>query len=294
MGVFDAQIKTYATSFGLSRRDEARVRAHYPLFRLAYEAEYAKGPRRAIARQLCALGSERAVTHRVQSPRGPFPLTIRFTPADLASFREVFFGRPYDVVLPRASTLVDIGANTGMATCFFATQYALTRVIAVEANAGLGRILRANTDPLPCEVDIDVVAVSDASGFIDFGVHSNHRHSGIAIDATSPVRVRSETLRSLLDRHDLVTVDILKVDVEGAEHRIFAHDPGVLSRVRCLLMETHLERAARDELVELVRSEGFTVRVSRGDEVDTVTAVRGDEWRPDALAGAGSTGSTGG
>jgi FkbM family methyltransferase len=274
VSAFATQIEIYVDSFGVSRTDAARLMAHYPLFRLAHEAAYSSGARRRIARLLARPSYGRTFSHQVQSPRGRFPLTIRFSPDDLASFREIFWGRAYEAAITEASTLVDIGANTGMATCFFSTQYELTRILAVEANEALASTLRANTRSVPSDVEIEMIAISDVDGVTEFAVHENHRHSGIGIEGKSVRRVPTRTLRTLLDEHGLLDVDILKLDVEGAEHRILRQDPGILSRVRCLVMETHLGRAARDQLAQLVQAQGFDVRVDRGAEVDAVTAVR--------------------
>lgn len=274
MSAFSTQIKTYVDSFGLSRRDAALLTAHYPLFRLAHEAEYATGWRRSVTRGLARLTQEWTLSHQIPGPRGSVTVTIRFASSDLASFREVFWGLAYPAMLSEASTFVDIGANTGMAACFFCTQYDLDRILVVEANPFLTKTLRANMNGLPAKVSIEMVAVADADGVMDFTVHYNHRHSGFGIEDGIVRQVTTRTLRTLLDEQALTEVDILKMDVEGAEHRVLAHDPAILSRVRCLLMETHQGRAERDQLAQLVEAQGFSVNVDRGAEVDSLTAVR--------------------
>jgi FkbM family methyltransferase len=279
VSAFGTQIRTYVHAFGLSRRDAVRLAACYPLFKVAHEAEYASGSRRRISRAVARMSYGFTLRHEICGPGGPVRLGIKFSPSDLASFREVFWGRAYPAVLASASTFVDIGANTGMATCFFCTQYDLRRVLAVEGSPAMAEVLNANTAELPATIEIAMVAVSDMDGVADFTVNENHRHSGFGIDGSATHRVPTRTLRSLLDDHAFTEVDILKMDVEGAEHRILLCDPTILTRVRCLLMETHNGRAQRDDLVRLVEAQGFSVDVERGNEVDTVVALRRDVSR---------------
>jgi len=201
-------------------------------------------------------------------------ICLTFIPNDIASFMEVFYERCYEVDLTTATTYVDAGANIGMAACYFATQHPLKKMLLIEANPDLMKTLSNTVAGIPHPIDIEHAALSAQDGTISFTISDNHRMSGIAYEDGRRVTVPSQTFRSVLDRHGLTEVDILKMDIEGAEHDVLASDPEVLRRVRCLVGELHYSRAARDATAKLIADQGFDMKLDRADEVDTLVAVR--------------------
>src|SRR5260370_34130359 len=76
--------------------------------------------------------------------------------------------------------------------------------------------------------------------------------------------VRSRRLDSLLDEAGLDTVDLLKMDVEGAEHMVLAGmDDGLKRfRYRCILLELHPlhpgeTRPSLREITSLLLAKGY-------------------------------------
>lgn len=271
-------LRAYGDAFALSRRDRALLLAHYPMFRLAHEADYGSGRLRRLAQQLLSLVPW-TFTHTAHGAGGSVRVRLRLRPSDLASFREIFVGGAYQTQYIRDGirTYVDLGANTGMAACFFATQYSIDRMLLVEANPALVDVL----DPVVRGLrgaELENVAVAGRSGSIWFHVDVNHRQSGIGVTSGSgrQVRVPAKTLREILDDRGLPSVDLLKVDIENAEHEVVRADPEVLKRVGTILMEMHGSSAEREETARVIESCGFSVSRVRGEEVDTLVAWRAD------------------
>ncbi len=169
-------------------------------------------------------------------------LTLRPGAGDLFILYEIFLhevyatphwaGRENDV-----QTIVDCGSNIGLASLYFADRYPRARVYAIEPHPDNFRLLcrnvAAETRILP--VHACIAAQRDAERFITldklaYDNRTNARGDGVAV----PV----ETIGSLCERFDIRTIDLLKVDIEGAEEELFAQ-PSFLPRVRQILVELH-------------------------------------------------------
>ena len=81
---------------------------------------------------------------------------------------------------------------------------------------------------------------------------------GAGQDVKEFVRVPAVTLRQLLDDHELDRVDLLKMDIEGAEFEIMS-DPEIIGRFRYMFIEIHGDIEKRDRFIGYVRSAGFEI-----------------------------------
>jgi FkbM family methyltransferase len=194
------------------------------------------------------LGSRRwrrPITVRLNGPDGPVPFTI----PDYAAFRvlgEVFVSAEYAVELaepPR--TVLDLGANIGASALFFRRRYPAARIVAVEASPTLAKILRDNTRQL--RVDVRHCAVAASDGAVNF-YESRESWSGSTTRGDgAPTTVPAVRLDDLLHH----PVDLLKIDVEGAEFDVLPASRR-LHRVNTIIGEIHAPPGSRP-VAELLR-----------------------------------------
>ena len=194
---------------------------------------------------------------------------IPFERHDLSSFMEVFVTAVYrpPFEMSEVGTIVDLGGNTGMASLYFLTKYhAVRKVLVVEANPSLIGTIEFNLRDFDGIVTIKNVCIAGRLGDeIRFAVSSNHRHSRVSVEADQVgqdvkelIPVSSVTLRQLLDDNELDRVDLLKMDIEGAEFEILS-DPDILKRIRYMFIEVHGNIEKRDRFIGFVRSAGFEI-----------------------------------
>jgi FkbM family methyltransferase len=122
-------------------------------------------------------------------------------------------------------TFVDIGANVGAYSLFVGRLCAgQGRIVAVEPDPVVFERLRCNVEMNGLSIIAPVkAAVSDVSGEVKLFLDGRNRGQNSLVGAGgTAVRVASITLRELLDAHGIDRPDCLKIDIEGAEERVFA------------------------------------------------------------------------
>ena len=156
-------------------------------------------------------------------------------------------------------TVVDIGANLG-AFSLFAARSGARQVYAYEPNAAAFRCLDENVrmNALQEVVHPRRLAVGREPGALVRFPVAPSAYNRAADDGASGDfdTVETTSLPRILDEAG-GSIDLLKLDCEGAEYEILLHANSCLERVREIRMEYHLGRAR--ELVEHLRRSGFEI-----------------------------------
>lgn len=182
-------------------------------------------------------------------PEYDYEVTLRFGSSDIAAFQQIYVDREYaSNNLPlRASVIVDLGANIGLATVYFGLLYPEARILAVEPEAENFALLQLNASHLGARVSCENAAVWKEDGTINLhteDAEGNHLGAwGIRVSDghdRAAGTTRCYRLDTLLNHAGIVAVDILKVDVEGAEIELFGDGPKPwLDNVELIIVETH-------------------------------------------------------
>lgn len=160
---------------------------------------------------------------------------VRPGTSDMLVLREVFVANEYRIPSKMTGVVIDVGSNIGALSIRAAAAGAT--VFAYEAEAENARVANQNIllHGVQERVNVDNVAV-----WRDFdGVYLTPAQGNTGTnDAEGDVFVPSITLASILAGHS--EVELLKMDVEGAEIPIFgALDPVSLQGVKRIAMEYH-------------------------------------------------------
>lgn len=199
-------------------------------------------------------------------------LTVHHEPGDdpLFLFREIFLEHCYvhdDFYLPDpGDTVLDVGANIGMFMLYLQSRARGIRVHCFEPASSTRRCLMRNveTNHLERYVSVHEVAVSGTRGMAHLkAAPMSGQRSFFASQFVYPDRqesVRCVPLDEALEACATPTVDLLKVDVEGAEIDIFeGATPAMWSRVRRVSVEFHdlIRPGCRDRVTRVLRAQGF-------------------------------------
>ena len=209
--------------------------------------------------------------------------TPRFTPgriammeydlqySDLLSFcpqwQDIFIKRTLDFSTTSARPrILDCGAKVGVASLFFRRRYADAHITAFEADPALFALLDANLSANGADsVERRNVAVWTSDGSLTF--RSEGSDSGMIESLPGAVDGRSVVVPSLRLRDVIAAepaIDLLKLDIEGAEDAVLADCEPVLDRVRAMVMDLHeFDPSARQapRVLERLARAGFTYAI---------------------------------
>jgi FkbM family methyltransferase len=170
-----------------------------------------------------------------------------------------------DLVHP-TDVCIDIGANVGVLTLLLARLAPDGHVYAFEpGDTSFGYLSRNIADAHAGNVDAAQLGVYDTTGTLTLQVSPGHP-GGAYISQTDVHERASESipvtrLDDWVDDHDLAQVDVIKLDIEGAELRVLEGASKTLERFRPVLVvecnPVALERfqnASASVLVETLRS----------------------------------------
>ena len=168
----------------------------------------------------------------------PFPCTIRLGTEDLSMYHQVIRNREYACSTTQPiQTIVDLGANVGFSVIHFAEHFPDAKIIAVEPDADNFALLKSNTqyyNNITC-VQAAIWHTTETLHLTDLG-SCGHR---VDLDNASGVPVPGITMESLIDTYQINKIDLLKIDIEGAEKELFEHSQGWLDRVDSIVIELH-------------------------------------------------------
>jgi FkbM family methyltransferase len=159
-------------------------------------------------------------------------------------YGEIFVKEEYRFSCDTETPVIfDCGANIGMATLYFKWLFPQSNIVAFEPDPTTFRALRRNIEENHLsEVSVHNVALWSENGVVPFFVPEGQ--PGSLVMSTNPSRnqgkqitVPSRRLSEYIDG----PVDLLKLDVEGAEHQVVWDlvQSGKVEQVRQMLIEYH-------------------------------------------------------
>jgi len=177
---------------------------------------------------------------RISIPQSKTTLVLRANTSDLQTFEQVFLSNMYDIAASISPKLiVDGGANVGCTSVLFANKYPSAQIVAVEPEKTNFEVLRKNTYSYGNISRIrsgiwnkktTLQIENPQDGKWEFRVRESETQDG---------SFEAVTIDDILGSSDAEFIDILKLDIEGAEKEVFADSKNWLSKVRVLIVELH-------------------------------------------------------
>ena len=170
--------------------------------------------------------------------------------ADNQTFNQVILKRSYmGIGIQDVRTIVDCGANIGLTSLTFLAEYPDSKLILLEPEKKNCNFIRKNI--LPYIQDGRHIKLYESALYSKTTtLHLYDPHTGSHgyqvyeemqenpnlryIDTISAINIEE-----LMLENNIQMIDILKIDIEGAEYDLFAGNTGWLSKIRVLVLETH-------------------------------------------------------
>ncbi len=173
-------------------------------------------------------------------------------------FKEIMADESYRFATTTAKPVIlDCGANIGTSLAYFRHTYPHARIIAFEADPAIGKVLDKNlkTNGITGIEVIEKAVWIDSDG-LDFG--TGEADAASMFSKTGRRRVPSVRLRDYLLRE--THIDLLKMDIEGAETDVLLDCHDALAHVQNLFVEYHAYVGHPQTLgavVQLLEEKGF-------------------------------------
>ncbi len=177
-------------------------------------------------------------------------------------------------------TVLDVGANEGFYALNLARHNPGVKIIAVEPNPVATELLQRNVDLNHFAKNVALVkgALWSKSGVIDFNLLPQVTSIGsLVVTETSflkeakerivKIPVRAYTLEELFENYELDKVDILKMDIEGAEYEVLKNSSHVLSRIDRIVLEYHTQQL-RHLITSFLTAQNFDLVRHAPDRLD--------------------------
>ncbi len=200
------------------------------------------------------------ISLRYPPPIGAVRLMLRDNRgADLYIWSEVFQQQVY--ALPFAAppaTILDLGANIGLAAVYFARSFPAAAIACVEPAPDNLELLRCNLAMNCVDVRVFAAAVHSENGVVE--MRRGDKDYGHAITRPGSDGERFEvaavTVPAIMECMGWERIALAKIDIEGHETVLLSERCDWLRRVDAICLEYHVE-GAREHLGALAERYGF-------------------------------------
>ena len=200
---------------------------------------------------------------RYRSSRYQSDIYIRDKFADKYTFKQVFLEDQYNFNFPfTPTTMLDGGANIGLASVYFAHRFPNAKIVAVEPSEENYRMILKNTEKFP-----NVMAKRG-------GIWNNNKQLAIVdksaydnsfmvteVEENTPDSLPAFSIHSIMQEQGWTTLDVLKLDIEGSEKEVFEKNVEEwLPRTKMLIVEVHdnMRKGASKALFAAISKYNFT------------------------------------
>jgi FkbM family methyltransferase len=227
---------------------------------------------------LCAITSKvtrSAVLFKVNRNDCRHPFLLRICSSDVPTYGQVFVAQEYNVSAAiQPEVIIDAGANIGLASIYFANKFPAAKIIALEPEASNFALLTRNVAPYPQIVpvqaalwhrneEIDLVD----PGLGKWGFMTEKKGSAENLFGSTCHAVTAMTVDKIMRDHGLTKIDILKIDIEGAEREVFSDTSSWIDKVNAVIIELHERMKAGCNRSFYCGSNGFDAEWQQGENV---------------------------
>ena len=165
--------------------------------------------------------------------------TVRCGTTDIYVALEVFADRQYEMPsgFPAPAVIVDAGANIGMTSLFYSSMYPKATIVAIEPEPGNFELLVQNVGPFPKIAPLRAALWYEHAelSFYDPGIGHWGIQTVVAEDGDG--QVPTVTVNDLVAEYG--RIDLLKLDIEGAERDLLAHSSAWRGDIGAIAVELH-------------------------------------------------------
>lgn len=200
---------------------------------------------------------------------------------------EIFNKGIYNIKLNKKPSIIDTGAHVGLATLYFKSKYPDAHIIAFEPNPNIFPILEENMSYNGINnVELYNIALGkkeevrtfyiDDTGNDWFSTSGFIKNSWKHIQSTVDIKVKVDKLSKYIRG----SVDLLKMDIEGAEGEVLEEldHAKKLKDIRNIIIEFHpVDNKKPNSILKILKSNGFDVVLRKDPLGDELIDIKGSK-----------------
>ncbi|GAB4237934.1 MAG: hypothetical protein Tsb0034_13290 [Ekhidna sp.] len=180
-------------------------------------------------------------TFSVRIPGVPHLVYLRPNTSDVNVLDQIFVYRDYAMNLDfEPAVIIDGGSYIGLSAVFFSITYPKAKVICIEPDIENFEMLEKNTKSYENITPIKA-GLWNKETYLEV-VKDKQRHYGFYVKEVSEATessLKATTIERVISDFGVESIDILKLDIEGAEEKVFDGENSWLSTVKVLIIELH-------------------------------------------------------
>ncbi len=193
---------------------------------------------------------------------GGFKIEYNDIRALMGMYHEIIYQEHYRFATKSEKpVIIDCGANIGLSVLYFHRTHPKAQIIAIEADPAVAAVLRRNLEANGCSATvIEKAAWSNSDSEITFGQAG--ADSGSIFSTENVIRVPTVRFKDIIEEYP--SIDLIKIDIEGAEMEVIEDCYSSLGRSKYVFIEFHSfpQREQRlERILELLASQGFRYKV---------------------------------
>jgi FkbM family methyltransferase len=181
-------------------------------------------------------------------------------PADMYIWNEIFVDNVYENILPPmpSPNILDLGANVGIAALWFSRMYQDARIFCVEPDPHNFELLKKNISILVSVKAVRFAVHNKCETLEMYSPECDSRPCALRTRPSKKGLAYGMPIDNLITLSQFKTIDLLKVDIEGAEDDLFLGEPELpwLKQVNHLVVEVHDQNQKRP-LIAAIENNGF-------------------------------------
>lgn len=213
---------------------------------------------RAYLRTLRSTTDPEEIAIRLRLGAGVHPLRMRLS--DIFTLDEILLQQQYRLrsSIPQRPTIIDAGANIGVAAVWLLAQYPGAEIHAFEPDPENHRLLSANLAHNSSARSVQAAVASEDGRLTLHLAPHGAEHSIVAHSSGGQsIQVDAIALGPYLERHGIQRVDLLKLDVEGSELDALRGLGDRIESVSVIVGEFHEHHVDEREFYGYLESHGF-------------------------------------
>jgi FkbM family methyltransferase len=168
-----------------------------------------------------------------------YPVSIRNIWEDVLLFKQIFLEDSYKYeFLGRPQVIIDAGANIGLFAILTANRFPQAKIICIEPDKENFELLKQNT-ALYNNIFCENCGLWSKNTNLKI-TNENGEKWSFVVNEDENGNIQAITVDFLMEKYDISEIDILKMDIETSEKKVFSENyENFMTKTKMLIVELH-------------------------------------------------------